>query len=82
MTALAAEVDENLEHVRAQLLNDVAEALRLLDRAAGHADALRLVDRDFDSRAGRDVGTFIDDARRSARASYAGMHLIADRERL
>ena len=82
MTAVLAEsveIDENLEHVRAQLLSDVADAVRSLERAAGHAEALRVVDQKFHGRDGRYVGTLIDDAIRSARAGYAVAHLIVER---
>jgi len=83
MTAVAefVGVDENIEHVRAQLLADVASSLRLLESAAGHVEALRLVDHGFRDCQGADVAAHLAEAMRSSRAAYAVTHSIADRER-
>jgi hypothetical protein len=83
MTALdLAEVDENIEHVRAQLLADVTDALHRLERATTHLDALRAVDDEFAAgRDGRDIHAHLDGAIRRARAAYAVAHMVADKER-
>ena len=76
------EVDENLAHVRAQLLSDVSAALGCLSRAAAHLDALQAVDHEFSSgRDGRDINSHLDNAIRSGRAAYAVTHMIIEKER-
>jgi hypothetical protein len=84
MTALTVitDADEHLEHVRTQLLADVAAGLHSLDCAAGHLDALLAVDREFgDGRDGLDIHTHLNDAIRCGRAAYAVVGMIIEKER-
>ena len=79
--ALAEDADEHLAHVRSQTLTELARAIRLLEEAAAHVDALRGVDIEFiGGRDGRDVATHIDDAIRSARAGHAVIGMIVQKE--
>lgn len=82
LLSFAAETDEHLAQTRAQTLTDLSNALRSLELAAGHVAALSEVDIEFvGGRDGRDVATHIDDAIRSARASYAVVGMIIGKER-
>ena len=76
------DIDEHLAHVRTQTLTDLSNALRALNLAGGHIEALRHADIEFhDGRDGRDIAAHIDNAIRSVRASYAVIHMIVDKER-
>ena len=78
------EHDEMISRARGQLLEDLAQGLHALERAAAGVAQLRTCPlRDVelvDGRDGRDLATFIDDSIRLGRAAYAVMHAIIDKE--
>lgn len=75
------DTEEHLAHVRAQILTDLSAALRALDQAATHIEALRSVDTESGhGRDGRDVAAHLDDAIRCARGAYAVVTMIIDKQ--
>jgi len=81
LTSLTGEIDEHLAHTRVQALTELSAAIRSLEEAAAHVQALREVDIEFaHGRDGRDVATHIDDAIRSARAGHAVIGMIVGKE--
>lgn len=81
-----AELDsiERIAETRSHLLNQLADAVKALQQAAGSLDRLRgntIYDVEFvDGRDGRDVATFLDDSIRHTRAAYAVVHTVIDKE--
>jgi hypothetical protein len=81
---------ENLDHLerigetRSQLLEHMAAAIQALQRATATFDKLRsnaVYDVEFvEGRDGRDVAAFLDDSIRHARAAYAVVHTVIDKE--
>jgi len=75
---------ERIRPARGELLEHLATGLQALERAAGRLDQLRsntIYDVDFvDGRDGGDVATFLDDSVRYARAAYAVVHTVIDKE--
>ena len=81
---------EDLDHferigaTRGELLEHIATGVQALQRAAGRLDQLRsntIYDVEFvDGRDGGDVATFLDDSVRYARAAYAIVHTVIDKE--
>jgi hypothetical protein len=81
---------ENLDHVkrigetRNQLLEHTAAGIQALQRATATFEQLRsntIYDAEFvEGRDGRDVATFLDDSIRHARATYAVVHTVIDKE--
>jgi hypothetical protein len=76
---------EERDQARAQLLTDLSAGINATQRAAGTLEQLRsnhLRDIELvDSRDGRDVASFLDDSIRCARAAYAVVHMIIDKEK-
>ena len=75
---------ERIGATRGELLEHIATGVQALQRAAGRLDQLRsntIYDVDFvDGRDGGDVATFLDDSVRYARAAYAIVHTVIDKE--
>ena len=81
---------ENLDHLerigetRSQLLEHMAAGIQALQRATATFEQLRstaVYDVEFvEGRDGRDVATFLDDSIRHARAAYAVVHTVIDKE--
>jgi hypothetical protein len=63
------DVAETIAEVRAQLLDELAAAIKAPAHAGDHIAALRAVDRPF--RDGRDIATFVNDSRRYLRAAHS-----------
>jgi hypothetical protein len=81
---------EDLDHferigaTRGELLEHIAAGVQALQRAAGRLDQLRsntIYDVEFvDGRDGGDVAALLDDSIRYARAAYAVVHTVIDKE--
>jgi hypothetical protein len=81
---------ENLDHlerigeIRSQLLEHAAAGIQALQSATATFDELRsnaVYDVEFvEGRDGRDVAAFLDDSIRYARAAYAVVHTVIDKE--
>ena len=75
---------ERIGETRSYLLEHMAASVKALQRAAATLDQLRsntIYDVEFvDGRDGRDVATFLDDSIRCARAAYAVVHTVIDKE--
>jgi hypothetical protein len=75
---------ERIGETRSYLLEHMAASVKTLQRAAATLDQLRsntIYDVEFvDGRDGRDVATFLDDSIRYARAAYAVVHTVIDKE--
>lgn len=81
---------ENLDHLerigetRSQLLEYMAAGIQALQRAIATFEQLRsnaIYDVEFvEGRDGRDVAAFLDDSIRHARAAYAVVHTVIDKE--
>lgn len=75
---------ERIGEARAQLLAHLAASIGTLQSAAATLTRLcsnTVYDVDFiDGRDGRDVATFLDDTIRYARATYAVVHAVIDKE--
>jgi hypothetical protein len=81
---------ENLDHLerigetRSQLLEHMAAGIQALQCATATFDKLRsnaVYDVEFvDGRDGRDIAAFLDDSIRYARAAYAVVHTVIDKE--
>ncbi len=78
------ERSERISDTRSGLLKHVAAGVRDLQEAAASLQQLRgssVCDVEFaEGRDGRDVATFLDDSIRYARAAYAVVHAVIDRE--
>ncbi|MCW2630806.1 hypothetical protein [Mycobacterium sp.] len=87
--AISSYIDEDLieqrDQARAQLLTDLCAGISATQRALVTVEQLRskhLYDIDLiDSRDSRDIASFLDDSIRYARAAYAVVHLIIDKEK-
>jgi pyruvate dehydrogenase complex dehydrogenase (E1) component len=81
---------ENLDHLerigetRSQSLEHMAAGIQALQRATATFEQLRstaIYDVELvEGRDGRDVATFLDDSIRHARAAYAVVHTVIDKE--
>jgi hypothetical protein len=75
---------ERIGEIRSQLLGHIAEGIAAMQRAAQALEQLRsnsIYDAEFvDGRDGGDVSTFLDDSIRYARAGYAVVHTVIDKE--
>ena len=75
---------ERIGEIRSQLLGHIAESIQSIQRAAATLEQLRsnsIYDAEFvDGRDGGDVSTFLDDSIRYARAAYAVVHTVIDKE--
>jgi hypothetical protein len=75
---------ERIGEIRSQLLGHLAESIQAMQRAAATLEQLRsnsICDAEFvDGRDGGDVSTFLDDSIRYARAAYAVVHTVIDKE--
>ena len=75
---------ERIGEIRSQLLGHIAESIQSMQRAAASLEQLRsnsIYDAEFvDGRDGGDVSTFLDDSIRYARAAYAVVHTVIDKE--
>ena len=87
--AISPYVDEDLteqrDQARAQLLADLCAGITATQRAAVTLERLRsndLYDIELvDRRDGRDIASLLDDSIRYARAAYAVVHMIIDKEK-
>jgi hypothetical protein len=75
---------ERIGEIRSQLLGHIAESIQSMQRAAASLEQLRsnsIYDAEFvHGRDGGDVSTFLDDSIRYARAAYAVVHTVIDKE--
>ena len=81
---------ENLDHLerigetRSQLLEHMAAGIQALQRATATFEQLRgnaIYDVEFvEGRDGRDIAALLDDSIRYARAAYAVVHTVIDKE--
>ena len=75
---------ERIGEIRSHLLGHIAEGIQAMQRAAEALDQLRsnsIADAEFvHGRDGGDVSTFLDDSIRYARAAYAVVHTVIDKE--
>ena len=75
---------DRIGETRGQLLEQMAAGIHALQRAAttiGQLRGISVYDVEFvDGRDGRDVATFLDDSIRYARAAYAVVHTVIDKE--
>jgi hypothetical protein len=75
---------ERIGETPSDLLEHMAAGVKALQRAAATLDQLRsntIYDVEFvDGRDGCDVATFLDDSIRYARAAYAVVHTVIDKE--
>lgn len=75
---------ERIGETRGQLLAHIAAGIQSLQSAADTLDRLcsnTVYDADFiDGRDGRDVAAFLDETIRNARATYAVVHAVIDKE--
>jgi hypothetical protein len=75
---------ERIGEIRSQLLGHIAEGIAAMRRAASSLEQLRsnsIYHAEFvDGRDGGDVCTFLDDSIRYARAGYAVVHTVIDKE--
>lgn len=75
---------ERIGETRGQLLAHIAAGIGSLQSAADTLDRLcsnTVYDADFiDGRDGRDVAAFLDETIRNARATYAVVHAVIDKE--
>ena len=75
---------ERIGEIRSQLLGHIAESIQSMQRAAASLEQLRstsIYDAEFvEGRDGGDVSTFLDDSIRYARAAYAVVHTVIDKE--
>lgn len=75
---------EEIGEARGQLLEQLTTGIHALQQAAATIERLRgsgMRDAQFaDGRDGRDVATFCDDSIRYARAAYAVVHTVIDKE--
>ena len=87
--AISPCIDEHLteqrDHARAQMLTHLSAGINATQRAAVALERLRSGDvydiEVVDSRDGRDIASFIDESIRCARAAYAVIHMIIEKEK-